>query len=54
MQKIIEIAKKSQSKFIHPGFGFLSENEIFCNLCKENDIIFVGPPVEAINLMGSK
>ena len=54
MEKIVEVALKSNAKYIHPGFGFLSENELFCKLCSENDLKFVGPPVAAINLMGSK
>jgi urea carboxylase len=33
MNKIIEVALKSNTKYIHPGFGFLSENEKFCDLC---------------------
>lgn len=53
-QTIIDVAKKTGADAIHPGYGFLSENAEFARLCKENDIIFVGPPVGAIEAMGSK
>jgi len=39
---------------IHPGYGFLSENAEFARLCEQNNIIFIGPPVDAITAMGSK
>ena len=51
---IVDIAKKVGADAIHPGYGFLSENADFARLCAENDIIFVGPPVGAIEAMGSK
>lgn len=51
---IIEHAKALGVDAIHPGYGFLSENAEFANLCKSNDIIFVGPPASAIEAMGSK
>jgi 3-methylcrotonyl-CoA carboxylase alpha subunit len=53
-QKIIEVAKKSGAQAIHPGYGFLSENEGFSALCSENGIEFIGPPASAIRDMGSK
>ena len=53
-QKIIQIALKVGADAIHPGYGFLSENATFANLCEQNDIVFVGPPVSAIEAMGSK
>jgi 3-methylcrotonyl-CoA carboxylase alpha subunit len=53
-EKIIQIALSVGADAIHPGYGFLSENAIFANLCQENDIVFVGPPVSAIQAMGSK
>jgi 3-methylcrotonyl-CoA carboxylase alpha subunit len=52
--KIIEIAKKSGSQAIHPGYGFLSENVEFSDLCQKSGIIFVGPPASAIRDMGIK
>ena len=51
---IIEKAKELGVDAIHPGYGFLSENAEFANLCAKNDIIFVGPPASAIEAMGSK
>jgi 3-methylcrotonyl-CoA carboxylase alpha subunit len=53
-EKIIQIALKVGADAIHPGYGFLSENATFANLCKQNNIVFVGPPVKAIQAMGSK
>lgn len=53
-EKIIQIALKVGADAIHPGYGFLSENAIFANLCKQHNIVFVGPPVSAIEAMGSK
>jgi 3-methylcrotonyl-CoA carboxylase alpha subunit len=53
-EKIIQIALKVGADAIHPGYGFLSENATFANLCKQNNIVFVGPPVSAIEAMGSK
>lgn len=51
---IIEKAKQLGVDAIHPGYGFLSENADFANLCAKNNIIFVGPPASAIEAMGSK
>ena len=51
---IIEKAKELGVDAIHPGYGFLSENAEFANLCANNNIIFVGPPASAIEAMGSK
>ena len=52
--KIIEMAKKLHVDAIHPGYGFLSENAAFAELCEENNIIFIGPRSKAIKIMGSK
>merc|ERR1712137_41764 len=51
---IIDIAKKCGAKAIHPGYGFLSENAEFAEKCKENGVVFIGPPASAIRSMGSK
>jgi len=53
-QKIIEVAKKLNVDAIHPGYGFLSENADFAELCAQNDILFIGPKSKAIKIMGSK
>jgi len=52
--KIIAAAKQAKADAIHPGYGFLSENADFAEAVRANDIIFVGPPSEAIALMGNK
>ncbi|MCB0654160.1 MAG: acetyl-CoA carboxylase biotin carboxylase subunit [Saprospiraceae bacterium] len=52
--KIIEIAKKLGVEGIHPGYGFLSENDDFARKVEENGIIFIGPGQEAIRMMGNK
>lgn len=54
IDNIIAAAKQTGADAIHPGYGFLSENAAFANACQENGIIFIGPPVNAIELMGSK
>jgi propionyl-CoA carboxylase alpha chain len=54
MDKIIAAAKQTGADAIHPGYGFLSENEDFAQLCEDNNIIFVGPSPKSIELMGSK
>lgn len=52
--KIIAAAKASGAQAIHPGYGFLSENADFAQLCAEHDLLFLGPPASAIRAMGSK
>jgi len=52
--KILEVARLSGAQAIHPGYGFLSENVHFAQLCQEQGIEFIGPPVKAIDAMGSK
>ncbi len=52
--KIIAIAKQAGAQAIHPGYGFLSENEDFATACAAAGIVFIGPPPKAIAAMGSK
>ena len=54
IDRIIAAAKQTGAEAIHPGYGFLSENEDFAEACVANGIVFIGPPVEAIRAMGSK
>ncbi len=51
---IIKLAKEKEVDAIHPGYGFLAENDEFAKACEEEGIIFVGPSAEAIRLMGQK
>ena len=51
---IIAAAKSTGAQAIHPGYGFLSENEDFARTCEENGIVFIGPKHHAIAAMGDK
>lgn len=51
---ILDIARQSGAEGIHPGYGFLSENENFAAACEAAGIAFIGPPASAIAAMGSK
>jgi 3-methylcrotonyl-CoA carboxylase alpha subunit len=53
-QRIIEAAQATGAQAIHPGYGFLSENEEFARACAAAGIVFIGPPASAIAAMGSK
>lgn len=54
MDKIISAAKQTAADAIHPGYGFLSENEDFAKLVENEGLIFIGPSPKAIEIMGSK
>lgn len=51
---IIQIAKKAAVEAIHPGYGFLSENPLFAKACAKAGLVFIGPPVSAMEAMASK
>ncbi len=54
VDKILEVAEKTGTDAIHPGYGFLAENPEFAKLCKDHNITFIGPSSEAIEMMGHK
>ncbi|MES2401694.1 MAG: acetyl/propionyl/methylcrotonyl-CoA carboxylase subunit alpha [Pseudomonadota bacterium] len=53
-ERIIEAAKATGAEAIHPGYGFLSENEEFAQACSDAGLVFIGPPPSAIKAMGLK
>lgn len=53
-ERIIEAAKATGAQAIHPGYGFLSENEAFADACAKAGLVFIGPPASAILAMGLK
>ena len=54
IDRIIQAAVKTGAQAIHPGYGFLSENDQFAEACQAHNITFIGPPVAAILAMGLK
>lgn len=53
-ERILEAARQTGAEAIHPGYGFLSENEDFANACAAAGLVFIGPPASAIRAMGLK
>jgi 3-methylcrotonyl-CoA carboxylase alpha subunit len=53
-ERILDAAKATGAQAIHPGYGFLSENEDFADACAKAGLVFIGPPASAIAAMGSK
>ena len=53
-ERILEAAQKTGAEAVHPGYGFLSENDVFAEACAAAGIAFIGPPPAAIRAMGSK
>src|ERR1700757_4180715 len=54
IDKLIDVARRSGCDAIHPGYGFLAENPALPRACEETSLIFIGPPAEAMETLGSK
>ena len=54
IEEILRVAKACGADAIHPGYGFLSENSNFAAACEQANIVFIGPPNKAIEVMGDK
>ncbi len=54
IDKLIDVARRSKAEAVHPGYGFLAERADFAQACVDAELIFVGPPVHAVEVMGDK
>ncbi|MEU6067154.1 MULTISPECIES: acetyl/propionyl/methylcrotonyl-CoA carboxylase subunit alpha [Streptomyces] len=54
VERLLEAAARTGAQAVHPGYGFLAENAEFARACAEAGLVFIGPPADAISLMGDK
>ncbi|MFI1371451.1 acetyl-CoA carboxylase biotin carboxylase subunit [Streptomyces longwoodensis] len=54
VERLLEAAARTGAQAVHPGYGFLAENARFARACEEAGLVFIGPPADAIALMGDK
>ena len=54
IEALLNVAQKSGAEAIHPGYGFLSENDRFAKMCKEKNLVFIGPSAACLAKAGDK
>ncbi|OII65998.1 acetyl/propionyl-CoA carboxylase subuit alpha [Streptomyces sp. CC53] len=54
VERLLEAAARTGAQAVHPGYGFLAENAAFARACEDAGLVFIGPPADAISLMGDK
>ncbi|WP_328481711.1 ATP-grasp domain-containing protein [Streptomyces sp. NBC_00377] len=54
VERLLEAAARTGAQAVHPGYGFLAENAAFARACADAGLVFIGPPADAISLMGDK